>query len=172
MTGKLWLFPDPGDGKGAAPRSELARVVVNVHGVPAPKGSMKAFVVGRVAPRAVVTHDNNERTKMWAGLVGEAARAAMVGRVMFRDQAVQVHVEFRLPRPAGHYKPSGEIRRSAPRFPLVKPDLDKLVRATMDAIKGVVFDEDSRIVSIAAGKYYATADVGPGALITVTEQLV
>lgn len=164
-TGDLFAAEPPA-------RSELARIVVHVQGVPAPKGSMKAFVVGRVAPRAVVTHDNNERTKLWAGLVGEAARAAMEGRLMFRDQAVRVHVEFRLPRPVGHFKPGGELRRSSPHFPLVKPDLDKLVRATMDAIKGIVFDEDSRIVTLAASKYYATDIVGPGALITVTEALV
>ena len=39
-------------------------------------------------------------------------------------------------------------------MPTVPPDLDKLVRAVLDGLTGVVYADDSQVVSIKATKYY------------------
>lgn len=55
-------------------------------------------------------------------------------------------VTFHLPRPKGHYRTGANahlLRDSAPEQPSVKPDLDKLVRSTMDGLSeaGVWHDD-------------------------------
>jgi Holliday junction resolvase RusA-like endonuclease len=152
-----------------APPTNPNVVTIRVLGTPAPKGSKKAFVVGKVVPRAVVVDDNAPKAKLWAGLVAEAASKAMEGRRLFTGVPLSVHATFILARPSGHYTPRGVLTKSAPRFPCVKPDLDKLLRSTMDALEGRVFDGDSRIVTIVATKVYA-AGASPGALIQVREE--
>jgi Holliday junction resolvase RusA-like endonuclease len=154
----------------AAPRSELESVAFAVLGTPSPKGSMRAFVVGKVNPRAVITHGNDsDGLKLWSALVAQAARAAMDGRVMFVDRPLVVNVTFYMPRPGGHFTPRGVLKKSAPRFPHHKPDMDKLMRSTWDALTSVVFDDDSRVVSTVTSKLYETVEQPRGALITVRE---
>ena len=51
---------------------------------------------------------------------------------------------------------AGDLR--APKkvlYPATKPDLDKLVRSVGDALKGLAYEEDSRIVDIDARKRFA-----------------
>lgn len=48
------------------------------------------------------------------------------------------------------------MRPSAPRRPGVKPDLDKLVRSTLDGlVAGGALEDDARIVGLVASKRYA-----------------
>jgi Holliday junction resolvase RusA-like endonuclease len=136
-------------------------VAFRVDGTPAPKGSMRAFTVplrnGGVAARVIP--DNRPQARSWSAEVAGAAREAMAQTPMFAGEALAVRVTFRLVRPAGHFGKAG-LKRSAPTLPKVKPDLDKLLRATMDPLEGVVYDGDSRIVVFDARKVYA----GPGEL--------
>jgi crossover junction endodeoxyribonuclease RusA len=72
------------------------------------------------------------------------------------DEPLELSVIFYLPRP----------KTATRNFPAVMPDLDKLIRAVGDSLSGLVYVDDSRIVSINAHKRYAD-DRGPGALIRV-----
>lgn len=139
-------------------RAERARVTFRVDGVPAPKGSMRAFVV---RGRAVTTEDN-VHTRPWAALVKDAARQVcpLSEPVPFvRGVAVHLSVTFILPRPASlPKKVTGHTK---------KPDLDKLARAVKDALTGVVWSDDSQVVTALLGKRYAAAEEGPGALVAV-----
>jgi crossover junction endodeoxyribonuclease RusA len=123
------------------------------YGVPAPQGSMRAFnVKGRQHP--VVTSDN-PRTRPWKQTVLLAARDALCDRAPI-DIAVRVDVQFYMPRP-----------KSAPksrRLPTKLPDLDKLVRAILDAMTDAgVWHDDSQVAMIQAAKFYAggEGDVTP-----------
>lgn len=162
MTGDLFEAP-------AAPRVERDQLEIHVVGTPKPKGSMRAFVVGKENPRAVVTHGNDSQgLKLWHECVVAAAMRAMADRTRFIDRPLLVHLVFRMPRPVGHLKVGGGLTRSAPRFPATKPDIDKLVRSTLDALQGPCFDDDSRVVSLAANKIYAD-DGPPGADVVIRE---
>lgn len=82
------------------------------------------------------------------------------------DEPLTVSVTFRLPRPKGHYRANGLIRDSAPEHVTTVPDIDKLLRSTLDALtKAEVIVDDSRVVAVWAEKKYA-ADT-PGAVITI-----
>ncbi len=130
-----------------------AQVRFTVPGVPVQKGSMKAFarlVSGK--PVATVTADNRPQLKSWQHAVAyEATRA---GATVLED-AVAITVIFRFVRPAS------VPAKSRPRH-IVKPDLDKLVRAVLDGLTGIAFRDDAQVTHVNAYKQYgesAGADI-------------
>lgn len=149
-------------------------IVIDVLGLPAPKGSNRAMVRGGFAVMVPGSSDvGQQRMKQWERAVRD--EASIVARwnatkygPTFHNQAVAVAILFRLPRPRGHFAKSGELRKNAPARPSVKPDVDKLARATLDALTGIVFDDDSRIVELALHKLYAEPG-DQGARIVVKE---
>lgn len=82
-------------------------------------------------------------------MIAAVAGDAMQGRPSF-EGAVQLTARFFLPRP------KALLRRSLPHTKA--PDCDKLVRALLDAITGVVYRDDSQVTSIVASKAYAVND--------------
>lgn len=146
---------------------------LEVLGTPRPKGSSRAFYKAGMK-RAVIVKDNDERQRAWDGAVRQAAleKLGELDAPTFVDTQLEVQVYFYLARPAGHWgkgKNAGRLRASAPPRPRSKPDIDKLVRATLDALIGTVFDDDSRIVRIVAEKRFAKpgregAEISIGAL--------
>lgn len=129
-------------------------------GVPQPKGSAKAFIP-KGWTRAIVTSDNS-KNKGWQQLLAEAASRAIAQSKDFRiiDGPAILRVIFYLPRPkAIRNKDVPQIK---------KPDLDKLVRSTKDALTKVVWIDDSMVVEIHARKFYARPGESPRAEISVT----
>lgn len=122
-----------------------------VFGVPIPKGSTKAFMrPGMKYP--VVTADNT-KSKPWASTITTMAQQhAPPGGPW--EGPVDLVVWFTLPRP-----------KSLPKkvvHPVKKPDLDKLLRNLKDALKGVIYCDDSQVVHAETRKSYANAMVSPG----------
>lgn len=132
---------------------ERNRVEFVVRGTPVPQGSKTVY-----AGRAVDA--NAKKLRPWRRAIATAARDA-AGDVML-EGPVQVVAHFYVPRPKGHYgagRNAGRLRPSAPRYPAVKPDLDKLVRALLDGITdGGAWNDDAQVVHIAARKVYAAGD--------------
>jgi Holliday junction resolvase RusA-like endonuclease len=52
--------------------------------------------------------------------------------------------------------------------PSVKPDLDKLCRATLDSLSGVLFADDGQVTELRARKFYA---VGPEHVMVSMEEV-
>lgn len=130
----------------------LVRLVLpRVYGIPIPQGSAKAFYrPGMRFP--VVTHDNKATLRPWRALITDAALQAVargqrpIGGVVFPAGAVRLELSFAMPRP-----------KSAPKRvtrPTKKPDLDKLIRSVKDALKGVVYADDSQVVEVNARKIF------------------
>lgn len=121
-----------------------------VFGVPQPAGSKRAFVFtpkdgGR--PRASVS-DANSKSKPWQYAVAVSAREVYHGPLL--TDPLDVTMVFYRPRPQGHYgsgKNAGAVKSSAPEFPGTKPDLLKLARGIEDALTGVLYVDDARIVN-------------------------
>lgn len=146
-----------------------------VAGDPKPMGSKTAFVVkGRNGPRAVVTDGSTSKPAgklmlAWKDAV-IAASMAELGNLERILGPVSVEVTFHLARPFGHYgkgKRAGLLTPSAPKHPAVKPDLDKLCRSTLDALKVGIISDDARVIRLVAAKVYAIG--ATGAHITVVE---
>jgi Holliday junction resolvase RusA-like endonuclease len=159
------------------PTRTLRRYEFFAAGEPKGMGSKTAFAYipkGGGKPRAVVTDaaamgrsDAGKRMLAWKDCVIAATMAELGDNPQRIMGAVRVSLTFFLARPVGHHGKNG-LRPSAPPFPSVKPDLDKLARSTLDALAVVMLSDDSRVVELALAKRYA--DSGPtGAQITVEE---
>lgn len=140
---------------------------VRVHGTPFPQGSK--IIRRSRGGRVWLADDNAHRLKAWRDLVASAWTNSGAERV---TGAAALDVTFIVPRPGGHYgtgRNSGRLRPSAPAVPAVLPDLDKYLRATMDALtRADAWEDDGRVVSIRAAKVYALRPGREGAIITVT----
>ncbi len=134
-----------------------------VPGLPQPGGSKRAFINPKTK-RPIITEDN-PRSKDWRASVAQAA-----AEVFKKPLAgpLEVIFEFYLPRPAGHIsKKKGGLRKSAPVYPVTRPDVLKLSRSTEDSLKGIAFVDDSQIVMETLVKQYAEKTIG--ARITINE---
>ena len=116
-----------------------------VYGVAVPKGSMKAFVP-KGWTRPVITHDN-VKTKPWGQDISRTALETRGDRPVITDDALVLELQFFLPRPTSLSK---RITRHAKR-----PDLDKLTRTVKDALKGIVYRDDSQVDELRCVKRYA-----------------
>jgi hypothetical protein len=148
--------------------SAVREVRFEVLGTPAPKGSSRAILIAGLARNVPSGSDvNRKRLRSWDVNVREAALAAVGGPPPFIGVALDVFLRFALRRPAGHYGKRG-LRPSAALYPTTKPDCDKIARATLDSLTGIVFDDDSRIVRLLVYKLYASPVWPEGATISVT----
>ena len=128
-----------------------ASVSFEVDGKPEPQGSKFAIIV---KGRAQVIDDNPHALKAWRKAVAGAAREAVGGRPPL-DVACSLEAVFYMPRPKTVTRPE----------PTVKPDLDKLLRALMDALKtGGVYTDDARVTRISIEEVYGQH---PGVSVTV-----
>lgn len=145
-------------------------VVFDVLGTPAPKGSNRAINIGgraRFVPGG--SSINQQKLKSWDVAVRERAQDfTLVTGPVYVQTPLAVELTFRMARPSGHWAKRGGLKPSAPIAPATKPDIDKLVRSTLDSLTGLVFDDDSRIVELVVRKVYAEPG-REGARIVVQE---
>lgn len=126
-----------------------------------PQGSTKAFVIPGTT-RAIITSANakmkpfrSEVTRMARAVVAEGAG---IEPVFGKHVPVSVDMEFCFICPES-------AKRKRP-HPVVKPDIDKLQRAILDALTGVGFLDDSQVVHAVARKVYGAVE---SATVTVRE---
>lgn len=96
-------------------------------GVPAPQGSKTRMPNGALVEGGSKT--GRAKHKAWRTAVAEAARD--VADDIPHDGALHVTISFRLPMPASR---PARIRAAGVWPHAVKPDLDKLVRSTLDGL--------------------------------------
>lgn len=128
-------------------------------GKPQPQGSKNQDRYGNMFESAA-------DLTVWRKTVWAYARQAMRRNPPApADVPLVCEVEFVLYRPKN-------LPKTKPTPPAVKkPDADKLQRAIGDAMKGVVYTDDSQIVRWVAGKRTAEPGEQMGARITVYPQL-
>jgi crossover junction endodeoxyribonuclease RusA len=123
-----------------------------VPGTPAPQGSKRHVGRGILIEQSKAVGPWRERV----------ALAAHQHGLTLMDGPVAVDLTFVLPRP-----------KSAPktRTPAAtkRPDIDKLIRAILDALTGVAFSDDAQVVELTANKRLADPGCGPGVWITVAD---
>jgi Holliday junction resolvase RusA-like endonuclease len=147
-------------------------LVVRVFGEPKTKGSTRSFIPRRGdgsmvtradgSPMVVTKDDAGDLGKAWLGAVAQAVALEMeaAGFAMVPARApVALEMIFYRPRKAGHYgtgRNSGVLKDSAPAFPSTKPDVDKLERAILDALKNVAWHDDGQVIAAPAFKAFGT----------------
>lgn len=110
---------------------------ITVIGMPGPQGSKRPVGGGRMI-------ESSKKVKPWREAVVWAAREAG-GKI---SGAVVAEVIFTLPKP----KSAPKKRRT---WPDRKPDIDKLLRSTFDALSTAgSYEDDARIVGVTAWKVF------------------
>lgn len=125
-----------------------------VDGMPAPQGSKRHVGKG-------VMVESSRKVAPWRATVAASAQAAMSGLAPL-DGPLHVEMSFRLPMPTS--RPKADRARGW-RWADRRPDLDKLVRSTLDGItEGGVIVDDARVVAVSAHMVEVPGWVG----VTVT----
>ena len=132
-----------------------------------PAGSKKAFKNPKTG-QIIVTHDN-PKTKEWMQSVKWFAMKA-ADRMVLEEGPVKLTLLFLANRPKGHFgtgRNAGVLKASAPRAKITMPDLTKLTRAVEDAMKLVVWKDDSQVVKQDTEKRFCRGDEKPGVYVTI-----
>ena len=107
-----------------------------VKGRPVPQGSLK-FIKGHAI------HVRATDLALWRA---DIARNAELNGHKPEMGGMSVEVDF-------IFIPPKTVKREAP---WVKPDLDKLIRAVLDGLTGVAYEDDCQVIQIIASKHYGT----------------
>lgn len=99
-------------------------------------------------------HHDNKKLKPWRRRVAAKARMAMGSRALLRG-AVRLTVLICRPRPKDHYNAQAKVKPTAPVYPITRPDTLKIVRGIEDALTGVVWKDDSQVVSHSLEKQFS-----------------
>lgn len=118
-----------------------------VDGQPIPQGSMKVI-------NGHIIHSQGSALAAWRSAIGLSAKAAGAKPSL---EAVSMTLVFIMNKP-----------RTVTRLdPTVPPDLDKLVRAALDALTAIAYKDDSQVIEIRAMKVYGEY---PGVEIVIAKK--
>ena len=125
---------------------------------------ISAFVfgvpVGQPRPRArrfkdrVIIYDP-KTAKPWREAVANTLRE-MVDSPL--EGPLELTMTFAFPRPKSHYgtgKNSDRIKGSSPIYHTQKPDIDNVLKSSLDAMNDVLFEDDRQVVQVNAQKTWA-----------------
>lgn len=118
-----------------------------IEGRPIPQGSLK-FINGHAI------HVRAQDLALWRADIARVTKSIIVEKAI---EGVEVHLTFTLLKPK-------TVKRNEP---FVRPDIDKLIRAVLDGLTGVAYDDDQQVTKITAVKEYGTVE---GVLIRVIDK--
>lgn len=147
-------------------------VVLQVFGTPGPQGSKNGFAVSkkgkggqRVYTGKVAMTESSKKVKPWRDAVKAIAEATVLPEHRpLLDGPLVADLVLTLARPQ---------RPKHPVYPITYPDLSKLARSTEDALTGVAWADDARVIAyrrldkVYVGSTDPDALPAPGALIRV-----
>ena len=121
-----------------------------VEGTPVPKGrprfARRGKFVSTYSPKTTVDYETK---------VSEAAKLAM-GSSEPLETPVGAYIYITLPIPASYSKKRKQDCLSGQERPTKKSDIDNYCKAVFDGMNGIVFLDDSQIVSLHSTKVYGT----------------
>jgi len=123
-------------------------IIFNVDGQPVPQGSMKVI-------NGHVIHSQGSALAAWRSAIALSAKSAGAKPHV---EPVEIELVFTMARPR-------TVTRSEPS---VAPDLDKLIRAVLDALTAVAYRDDGQVTRITATKQYGER---PGVSVKVGAKL-
>ena len=127
------------------------QVIFQVEGTPVPKGRPR-FVrrgkfVSTYSPKTTVDYESK---------VSEAAKIAMGSQEPLEGPIVTC-IYITLPIPASYSKKRTQACLSGEERPTKRSDIDNFCKAIFDGMNGIVFVDDSQVVSLHARKVYGSA---------------
>jgi crossover junction endodeoxyribonuclease RusA len=119
-----------------------------VKGKPVSQGSLK-FIRGHAI------HVKGRELALWRGTIAAMARSTNITKIQV---GVDMDLLFIFNKPK-------TVKRNEP---FVRPDLDKLIRAVLDGLTGVAYEDDQQVVRLTAQKAYGETE---GVYITIRERV-
>lgn len=168
----------------------MRSIEFTVLGTPAPKGSRRGMAgkdgKGKSLPGG--SRANEQALVSWSSAVRAAAHIAVVAQrqreasmespgatacqigIFFGKVPLRLKAVFRMRRPASHFNPkTGELKATAPKWCVNKPDGSKLLRATEDDLHGIVILDDAHFAEWLIRKVYANPGQPEGAWLRIEE---
>ena len=131
----------------AAGEGKVLMIKFTVYGEPKTKGNLSSFPFQKKDGRlGVRTIDQNPKTKQWQGLVARVAQEHMPEDGIITGP-VEINLKFYLLRPKS-------VSKKKRPLPTVKPDIDKLERAVLDGLTGIIYADDNLVCDKKAIKRY------------------
>ena len=130
----------------------MSQIAFTVYCKAEPQGSIKAFTLpgGKVR----LTSDN-KKMKPYRHVLTQIAREEM-SRVGLAEPMAGKHVPVEMALEFVFVKPASCGKKRL--WPVVKPDIDKLERATLDSLTGVLFADDAQVVMVHKTKIYGPVE--------------
>lgn len=132
------------------------RIELFVRGRPRTAGSKSGFVNKNTGK--VIFTPAGSRQKSWQESVRWTFLQSEYARTIPIDGAIMVSLLYSFARPKSHLTSKGKHTKSYKHFPSVRPDIDKLNRAVLDALSGLAYKDDALIVSEVAMKEYGVPE--------------
>lgn len=138
-----------------------------VRGQPVPQGALTR------SPSGGLYNSGGKRLTAWRTAIAGVANDHLAGASPL-EGPVRVDVTFVMPRPDAHYLPANSrrsvriLRADAPVWFAQTPDIDKLVRACLDALSTIAFRDDGQVADLRARMVYETPELRVGAAIRVS----
>jgi Holliday junction resolvase RusA-like endonuclease len=120
-----------------------------IFGVAQPQGSTRAFLP-RGWTRPVLTTDN-AKLKPWRQQLAQTAMVTMHdcgAKMAARGVPISITLTFYFDKP--------KSERKAAQYKTTKPDLDKLLRAVLDALTGIAYADDSQVTECRVAKIFGS----------------
>ena len=125
-------------------------VIFQVDGTPVPKGrprfARRGKFVSTYSPKTTVDYETK---------VSDAAKQAMGSQKPLEGPVVAC-IYITLPIPASYSKKRTQACLSGEERPTKRSDIDNFCKAIFDGMNGIVFEDDSQVVSLHATKVYGT----------------
>ena len=119
---------------------------INIPGKPRGKGRPRfSRVSGHTYTDSQTAVYENLVKTIWLSAIGKKL-----------DGELAVHIDAYYAIPSSKPKKMQEAMRSEIIRPTVKPDIDNVIKAVLDGLNGVAFNDDTQVVELVAGKWYST----------------
>lgn len=139
-------------------------IIIEVSGEPKGQPRARAFY----KPGLGVRMYDSGSAEGWKGQIALAARPVLPAAPL--DGPIRVDIDFRFPRPKGHYgtgKNAAVLKPGAPFWHTAKPDGDNLAKAVLDALTQLsLWHDDAQVCCCHVTKGY---DARSGATIKITK---
>jgi Holliday junction resolvase RusA-like endonuclease len=121
-----------------------------VEGTPIGKGRPKFARRGNFVSTYTPT-----KTRYYETLIAEAARQAM-GSSESLKTPVAAYIYITVPIPQSYSKKRSTACLDGLERPCKKPDIDNIIKAFLDSMNGIMYDDDTQVVSLHSTKRYGT----------------
>lgn len=108
----------------------------------------------------------DDDTRAYEKLIAMGYKQAAHGFRFPDDVFLRVRIQQQMPIPQSASKAKRAEISGGRTFPSAKPDLDNVVKAVLDALNGVAYKDDARVVGIHSMKVYSD---NPGVLVEVVQ---